>query len=125
MIRNADLPVSLIVNHQSSIYNLFMPIYEYVCQACGKKTEIIQRMGERPLKICPYCGGKLRKAASAPAIRFKGTGWYVTDYARAKKEEKTASSESAPSESKAAESKKEKTGETKVETKKESKKTTT
>jgi putative FmdB family regulatory protein len=92
-----------------------MPIYEYVCQACGKKTEIIQRMGERPLKICPHCGGKLRKAASAPAIRFKGTGWYVTDYARARKEEKAASSEGAPSESKAAESKKEKVGETKSE----------
>jgi hypothetical protein len=67
------------------------------------------------LKICPHCGGKLRKAVSAPAIRFKGTGWYVTDYARARKEEKAASSESAPSESKAAESKKEHAVETKSE----------
>ncbi|HTO87502.1 MAG TPA: FmdB family zinc ribbon protein [Thermoanaerobaculia bacterium] len=67
-----------------------MPIYEYVCGKCGEKTEVIQRIGERPLKVCPRCGGKLRKAFSAPAIQFKGTGWYVTDYARAKKEGKGA-----------------------------------
>jgi putative FmdB family regulatory protein len=65
-----------------------MPIYEYVCDSCGRKTEAIQRVGERPLKICPHCGGRLRKAFSAPAIMFKGSGWYVTDYARAKREEK-------------------------------------
>ncbi len=65
-----------------------MPIYEYVCQSCRRRTEAIQRVGERPLKICPHCGGGLKKAASAPAIHFKGSGWYVTDYARAKKEEK-------------------------------------
>lgn len=65
-----------------------MPIYEYVCGACGRKTEAIQRVGEKPLKICPHCGGKLKKAFSAPAVHFKGSGWYVTDYARAKKEEK-------------------------------------
>lgn len=65
-----------------------MPIYEYGCASCGRKTEAIQRVGERPLRICPHCGGKLKKAFSAPAIQFKGSGWYVTDYARAKKEEK-------------------------------------
>src|SRR5512141_2163261 len=65
-----------------------MPIYEYVCGSCSRKTEAIQRVGERPLKICPHCGGKLKKAFSAPAVHFKGSGWYVTDYARAKKEEK-------------------------------------
>ena len=63
-----------------------MPIYEYVCGKCGKKTEVIQRVGEAPLKVCPHCGGRLKKAISAPAIQFKGSGWYVTDYARAKKE---------------------------------------
>jgi putative FmdB family regulatory protein len=72
-----------------------MPIYEYDCAKCGKKTEVIQRVGERPLKVCPHCGGKLKKAFSAPAIQFKGSGWYVTDYARAKKEEKTSKSETA------------------------------
>jgi len=65
-----------------------MPIYEYVCAKCGEKTEVIQRIGERRLRVCPRCGGKLTKAVSAPAIQFKGTGWYVTDYARARKEEK-------------------------------------
>ena len=65
-----------------------MPIYEYVCQSCQKKTEAIQRVGERPLKICPHCGGKLKKAFSAPAIQFKGSGWYVTDYAGARGERK-------------------------------------
>ena len=63
-----------------------MPIYEYVCNKCAKKTEVIQRMGEAPLKVCPHCGGRLKKAFSAPAIQFKGSGFYVTDYARASKE---------------------------------------
>jgi putative FmdB family regulatory protein len=72
-----------------------MPIYEYVCNRCGKKTEAIQRMGESPLKVCPHCGGKLKKAFSAPAIQFKGSGWYVTDYARAKSESRAEKSERA------------------------------
>jgi putative FmdB family regulatory protein len=72
-----------------------MPIYEYVCGKCGKKTEVIQRVAEAPLKVCPHCGGRLKKAFSAPAIQFKGSGWYVTDYARAKQESaKTDKSES-------------------------------
>jgi putative FmdB family regulatory protein len=77
-----------------------MPIYEYVCGKCRQKTEVIQRVGEAPLKVCPHCGGKLTKAFSAPAIQFKGSGWYVTDYARAKKEEKIASKGEAKTESK-------------------------
>ena len=71
-----------------------MPIYEYVCGKCGQKTEVIQRIGEAPLKVCPHCGGRLKKAISAPAIQFKGSGWYVTDYARAKREGGGAKSES-------------------------------
>ena len=60
-----------------------MPIYEYVCEKCGEKTEVIQRMGAAPLRVCPHCGGKkLKKAFSAPAIQFKGSGFYITDYAR-------------------------------------------
>jgi putative FmdB family regulatory protein len=93
-----------------------VPIYEYGCQKCGKRTEAIQRVGEKPLRICPHCGGKyLKKLHSAPAIQFKGSGWYVTDYARAKKEEKgepaaaSAKTETSekPSEKPAAEKKKE------------------
>ena len=59
-----------------------MPLYEYVCGSCKKKTEVIQRVNEAPLKVCPHCGGKLKKAISAPAIQFKGSGFYITDYAR-------------------------------------------
>lgn len=57
-----------------------MPIYEYICQKCGRKTEVIQRMDDAPPAKCPHCGGKVKKAISAPAIQFKGSGWYVTDY---------------------------------------------
>jgi len=71
-----------------------MPIYEYGCQKCGERTEAIQRVGERPLKICPHCAGPLKKLASAPAIQFKGSGWYVTDYARAKQESGKAEGQS-------------------------------
>jgi putative FmdB family regulatory protein len=58
-----------------------VPIYEYDCQSCGKRTEVIQRFGGAPPKACPQCGGKLKKAISAPAIQFKGSGFYITDYA--------------------------------------------
>ncbi|MEO8349522.1 MAG: FmdB family zinc ribbon protein [Acidobacteriota bacterium] len=73
-----------------------MPIYEYDCDSCGKRTEAIQRLGERQLKICPHCGGKLKKAFSAPAIQFKGSGWYVNDYsgARGEQRKKEASADS-------------------------------
>ena len=60
-----------------------MPIYEYDCQKCHERTEVIQGYSDPPLKICPHCGGKkLKKAFSAPAIQFKGSGWYVTDYGK-------------------------------------------
>jgi putative FmdB family regulatory protein len=79
-----------------------MPIYEYVCGKCGQKTEVIQRVGEAPLKVCPHCGGRLKKAISAPAIQFKGSGWYITDYARAKKESGTGAKAEADGGEKAA-----------------------
>src|SRR4029453_18968366 len=60
-----------------------MPIYEYDCNSCKKKTEVIQRVSEAPLKVCPHCGGRLKKAISVPAIQFKGSGFYITDYVRA------------------------------------------
>jgi len=59
-----------------------MPIYEYVCEACGRLTEALQRVSDPPLATCPHCGGALRKRVSAPAFQFKGSGWYVTDYAQ-------------------------------------------
>lgn len=58
-----------------------MPIYEYQCEECERQTEALQRVDEPPLAECPHCGGTLRKLISAPAFQFKGSGWYVTDYA--------------------------------------------
>jgi putative FmdB family regulatory protein len=59
-----------------------MPIYEYTCSKCGKRIEVIQKMSDKPLKTHAGCGGKLTKEISASGFQFKGTGWYVTDYAR-------------------------------------------
>ena len=59
-----------------------MPIYEYQCKKCGKKFETIQKMSDKPLKKHEKCGGALTKLISASGFQFKGTGWYVTDYAR-------------------------------------------
>ena len=73
-----------------------MPLYEYQCQSCGEKTEVIQKFSDPLLKECKSCGGELEKLLSAPAIQFKGKGWYVTDYGR--KDQK--SSEESKEESK-------------------------
>ena len=61
-----------------------MPIYEYRCESCGKRTEALQKLKDPPLKKCPECGGRLRKLVSAPSFQFKGSGWYATDYAAKK-----------------------------------------
>jgi putative FmdB family regulatory protein len=80
-----------------------MPIYEYECKKCQAHVEAFQKVSDKPLTKCRKCGGKLEKKISAPAIQFKGSGWYVTDYAG-----KTTKSEKSESES-TAESKTEKT----------------
>lgn len=59
-----------------------MPLYEYQCLRCEKKSEVLQRLAEAPLAACPHCGGEVRKLVSSPSFQFKGSGWYVTDYAR-------------------------------------------
>jgi|SRR5688572_4373599 len=61
-----------------------MPMYEYQCQSCGKIFELIQRFSDEPLTVHEACGGALEKLVSAPALQFKGSGWYVNDYARPK-----------------------------------------
>ena len=86
-----------------------MPLYEYQCQACGERVEVIQKLSDPPYAHCPKCSGDMKKLVSAPAIQFKGSGFYKTDY-----------SSSPKSESSSSESKSEKS-ETKSETKSESK----
>jgi putative FmdB family regulatory protein len=58
-----------------------VPLYEYQCPHCGR-FEVIRKFSDAPLRACPTCGKDIQKLPSAPAIQFKGTGWYVTDYAR-------------------------------------------
>lgn len=58
-----------------------MPIYEYECQKCKTRQEVYQKVNDKPPKKCSKCGGKLERMVSASAIQFKGSGWYVTDYA--------------------------------------------
>jgi putative FmdB family regulatory protein len=58
-----------------------VPLYEYQCVKCGKKTEKIEPVAGPHLKKCPHCAGKVEQTLTAPAIQFKGSGWYVTDYA--------------------------------------------
>jgi putative FmdB family regulatory protein len=59
-----------------------MPIYEYRCTKCGHRFEAIQKVSDRPLSKCEKCKGKAERLISSPAIQFKGSGWYITDYAR-------------------------------------------
>ena len=85
-----------------------MPLYEYKCDQCGERTEILQTMQESPRTQCPKCGGTVKKLFSAPAIQFRGSGFYKTDY---------ASKSSAPPSSSSGESKTETKTEAKSETK--------
>jgi len=71
-----------------------MPIYEYECRKCGAHVEAFQKLSDKALTKCRKCGGKLERKISAPAIQFKGSGWYVTDYGG-----KTTKSDKAESES--------------------------
>jgi putative FmdB family regulatory protein len=61
-----------------------MPLYEYECIACHKHTEKIQKFSDPEITVCPHCGGKLERVLSAPAISFKGGGWYADGYGNAK-----------------------------------------
>jgi putative FmdB family regulatory protein len=59
-----------------------MPLYEYECEQCAHRFEVIQKFSDPPLERCPKCGGPVHKLQSAPAFQFKGSGWYITDYAK-------------------------------------------
>jgi putative FmdB family regulatory protein len=70
-----------------------MPLYEYLCKKCGHRFEEIKKFSDKQPKKCPECGGVIEQVISAPAVQFKGSGWYVTDYA--KKGASSASSSSS------------------------------
>jgi putative FmdB family regulatory protein len=103
-----------------------MPLYEYECDACGRRFEQIQKFSDPPVETCPHCGGKVHKLLSSPAIQFKGTGWYVTDYPKkgstsdGKSEASHKSGEASGKDDKG-ESKSETKSDAKSETKKETK----
>ncbi len=59
-----------------------MPLYEYECDTCGHRFEVIQKFSDEPVTACPKCQGAVHKLFSSPAIQFKGSGWYITDYAK-------------------------------------------
>ncbi len=61
-----------------------MPLYEYQCQQCHRRVEKIQKFSDAPLTTCPHCGGTLERTVTAPAIQFKGSGWYKDLYSSAK-----------------------------------------
>jgi putative FmdB family regulatory protein len=88
-----------------------MPLYEYQCEACAHRFEVIQKFSDPPVEACQRCGGAVRKLLSSPAIQFKGSGWYITDYA---KKDSTATPAAADSKT---ETKTEAKTETKTETK--------
>ena len=98
-----------------------MPLYEYKCHKCGKKFDALQKFSDSPLTVHEECGGPLERLVSAPAFHFKGTGWYVTDYAKSNGVS-TPASEGSKSESSSGESKSDaKSSDKKSESKSESK----
>lgn len=102
-----------------------MPLYEYRCTKTGDVFEVIQKFSDDPLQECPDCGAPVEKLLSAPAIQFKGEGWYVTDYARKSKDgdKDAAKADSKKSEKGGEKGKSESKSSSKSESKGESKKT--
>ena len=73
-----------------------MPLYEYECDACGRRFEVILKSSDTTVETCKHCGkGPVHRQLSSPAIQFKGTGWYVTDYAQKGKSDSSSTSSSA------------------------------
>jgi putative FmdB family regulatory protein len=82
-----------------------MPLYEYQCELCGKKFEVLQKFSDPPVTIHEECGGKVDRLISAPAFHLKGTGWYATDYAKNSNATPAKGDESKPADSKTQDSK--------------------
>jgi len=83
--------------HSLCAYTCVVPIYEYECTKCGHVFDAIQKVSDKPLRKCEKCSGKVERLISAPAIQFKGTGWYVTDYAKKSGGPESSKSESSKS----------------------------
>lgn len=79
-----------------------MPLYEYICVKCKRPFERIEPVNAKPVKKCPLCGGRAERTLAPPAIQFKGTGWYITDYARKGAAESKAEKESGGKEKESA-----------------------
>jgi putative FmdB family regulatory protein len=78
-----------------------MPLYEYQCEACKRRFEVIRKFSDPELQVCSLCGkGPVQRLMSSPAIQFKGSGWYITDYSQKGKAGSESSSTSSPSDSK-------------------------
>jgi putative FmdB family regulatory protein len=90
-----------------------MPLYEYQCEACGRRFERIVKFSDPPLEVCPTCGGKIHKLVSSPAFHLKGTGWYATDYSKKDKGSSSESESGSTSGAAAPSSEASKTGESK------------
>ena len=75
-----------------------MPIYEYRCEKCGSHREVIQKFSDKPLKFCSNCKGRLTKLISQTSFQLKGSGWYVTDYAKSVKTTAKSDESSKPAE---------------------------
>jgi putative FmdB family regulatory protein len=77
---------SRLVPHHSKLETekVIMPLYEYKCTTCHKHTEKIQKFSDPEITVCPHCGGHLERVLSAPAVSFKGGGWYADGYGNAK-----------------------------------------
>src|ERR1700751_4773783 len=89
-----------------------MPLSEYKCTACHRRTEKIQKFSDPEITICPHCGGPLERVLSAPAIAFKGGGWYADGYGNAKPKSAGDKSDGSGGESKATDSKSSDSGKT-------------
>lgn len=77
-----------------------MPLYEYRCSKCGKVFEVMQKFSDTPVTVHEGCGGAVERLLSAPSFQFKGSGWYVTDYAHGSGSKSDAKPDSKPAETK-------------------------
>src|SRR3954469_700601 len=98
-----------------------MPLYEYECEKCGHRFEMIRKFSDPPLEVCPKCGSHVRKLMSSPAIQFKGTGWYITDYPKTDQGAPKKTGDQKSGETSKAETKADAKTETKTESKSETK----